>query len=94
MTLAVQELADAQKPADTGVLVCNPPYGHRVGAEQDLEPLYQALGAYAREQASGWQLWLLSGEPSLTGALRLTASRRFPISNGGIDCRWLHYAIR
>ena len=81
-------------PSEPGVLVCNPPYGHRVGAEQDLEPLYQALGAYAREQASGWQLWLLSGEPSLTGALRLKASRRFPISNGGIDCRWLHYAIR
>jgi len=81
-------------PSEPGVLVCNPPYGHRVGAEQDLEPLYQALGAYVREQASGWQLWLLSGEPSLTGALRLKASRRFPISNGGIDCRWLHYAIR
>ena len=29
-----------------------------------------------------------------TGALRLKASRRIPVSNGGIDCRWLNYAIR
>jgi putative N6-adenine-specific DNA methylase len=26
--------------------------------------------------------------------LRMKASRRIPVSNGGIDCRWLHYAIR
>jgi putative N6-adenine-specific DNA methylase len=25
--------------------------------------------------------------------MRLKASRRIPISNGGIDCRWLHYEI-
>jgi putative N6-adenine-specific DNA methylase len=37
---------------------------------------------------------LLSGNPELTGALRMKASRRIPVSNGGIDCRWLHYTIR
>ena len=53
-----------------------------------------ALQEVVREQASGWQLWLLSGNPKLTGGLRMKASRRIPISNGGIDCRWLHYGIR
>jgi putative N6-adenine-specific DNA methylase len=24
----------------------------------------------------------------------MKASRRIPVSNGGIDCRWLHYAVR
>ena len=81
-------------PEQPGVLVCNPPYGQRVGAEEDLEALYRALGQFARDQASGWQLWLLSGNAAITGALRLKASRRIPVSNGGIDCRWLHYAIR
>jgi putative N6-adenine-specific DNA methylase len=37
---------------------------------------------------------LLSGNPALTGALRMKATRRIPVSNGGIDCRWLHYQIR
>ena len=81
-------------PDEPGVMVCNPPYGHRIGADEDLEQLYRSLGQFAREQASGWQLWLLSGNASVTGALRLKASRRIPISNGGIDCRWLHYSIR
>ena len=81
-------------PVGPGVLVCNPPYGERLGAMDDLDSFYGELGAFARREASGWQLWLLSGNPKLTGALRLKASRRIPISNGGIDCRWLHYAIR
>ena len=34
------------------------------------------------------------GNPALTGALRMKATRRIPVSNGGIDCRWLHYQIR
>ena len=81
-------------PDGPGVMVCNPPYGERLGDVNNLDGFYSALGNYARQQASGWQLWLLSGNPKLTGALRLKASRRIPVSNGGIDCRWLHYAIR
>ena len=72
----------------------NPPYGQRIGEEEGLDHLYSALGGFVREQASGWQLWLLSGNPKLTGGLRMKASRRIPVSNGGIDCRWLHYGIR
>lgn len=77
-----------------GVVVCNPPYGARLGERQELEALYADLGRMLRERCSGWNLWLLSGNPELTGALRLRASRRIPVSNGGIDCRWLHYEIR
>ena len=81
-------------PEGLGVLVCNPPYGQRIGDVQEIDALYSAIGQYVRQAASGWQLWLLSGNPKLTGALRLKASRRIPVSNGGIDCRWLQYEIR
>ena len=83
-----------QLPSGQGVLVCNPPYGQRIGDEAELEELYRELGDYAKANAAGWQLWLLSGNPNLTRALRLKAERRIPINNGGIDCRWLHYSIR
>ena len=83
-----------QPPPGPGVLVCNPPYGERIGAREELEQLYADLGAMVKERCGGWDLWLLSGNPELTGALRMKASRRIPVSNGGIDCRWLHYAIR
>lgn len=81
-------------PPGPGVLVCNPPYGARIGERAELEALYADLGQMLKERCGGWSLWLLSGNPELTGALRMKASRRIPISNGGIDCRWLHYVIR
>jgi putative N6-adenine-specific DNA methylase len=83
-----------QPPDHPGILVCNPPYGERLGEPGELEALYADLGSMVKQRCSGWDLWLLSGNPELTGALRLRASRRIPVSNGGIDCRWLHYAIR
>jgi putative N6-adenine-specific DNA methylase len=83
-----------QPPPGPGVLVCNPPYGERIGEADALEALYADLGAMVKERCSGWTLWLLSGNPQLTGALRMKASRRIPVSNGGIDCRWLRYDIR
>ena len=85
---------DFQPPAGPGILVCNPPYGERIGEREELEQLYADLGAMVKERCSGWDLWLLSGNPELTGALRMKASRKLPVSNGGIDCRWLHYSIR
>ena len=85
---------DLRPPAGPGLVVVNPPYGARLGGDEDLEALYGELGALLRERCGGWTLWLLSGNPGLTGALRLKASRRVPVSNGGIDCRWLRYELR
>jgi len=81
-------------PPQAGVIVCNPPYGERIGETQELLQLYGDLGKVLRERWGGWTLWLLSGQAELTAALRLKASRRIPVSNGGIDCRWLRYDIR
>lgn len=92
--LQAGDCRDFQPPPAPGVLVCNPPYGARLGEPDELEMLYADLAAMVKERCSGWTLWLLSGNPELTGALRLKASRRIPVSNGGIDCRWLRYEIR
>jgi putative N6-adenine-specific DNA methylase len=81
-------------PGPPGLLVCNPPYGARLGETEELEMLYADLGRTLKDHCSGWTLWLLSGNPELTGALRMKASRRIAVSNGGIDCRWLRYDIR
>ena len=67
--------SDQSLPEGPGVLVCNPPYGQRIGDEAELEALYRELGNYAKGQAKGWKLWLLSGNRNLTGALRLKAEQ-------------------
>ena len=88
------DFRDFVPPPGQGLVVCNPPYGARLGADEDLEALYYDLGKLLKERCGGWTLWLLSGNPTLSGALRLKASRRVAVSNGGLDCRWLRYDLR
>ena len=77
-----------------GVILCNPPYGKKLGEENDLIELYSKLGLSLKNNYSGWEFWLLSGNPLLTKYLKMKASLKIPVSNGGIDCRWIKYYIR
>ena len=79
-----------QKP---GIILCNPPYGKRIGDEKELIDLYSQLGDFLKQKCSGWTFWLLSGNPKLTKFLKMKASLKIPINNGGIDCRWIKYLI-
>ncbi len=85
---------ELQLPPGLGFLICNPPYGIRIGDENELSNLYRQLGEYCKKQASGWDLWLLNGNPKLSKHLGMKARRRFQVNNGSIDCRWLNYKIK
>ena len=77
-----------------GIIVCNPPYGKKLGDENELICLYEQIGTFLKNNFSGWEFWLLSGNPKLTKYLKMKSSLKIPVSNGGIDCRWIKYLIR
>ncbi len=93
ISLVNNDFQDLQLPSQKGLIVCNPPYGKRLGCIDSLPSLYERLGSFFKNNASGWELWLLSGDSELTRFLRMKSSRKFPISNGGIDCRWIKYLV-
>ncbi len=77
-----------------GIIICNPPYGKKLGDENELINLYEQMGIFLKNNFSGWEFWLLSGNPKLTKYLKMKSSLKIPVSNGGIDCRWIKYLIR
>ena len=77
-----------------GIIICNPPYGKKLGDEHELIYLYEQMGIFLKNNFSGWEFWLLSGNPKLTKYLKMKSSLKIPVSNGGIDCRWIKYLIR
>ena len=77
-----------------GIIICNPPYGKKLGDENELICLYEQIGIFLKNNFSGWEFWLLSGNPKLTKYLKMKSSLKIPVSNGGIDCRWIKYLIR
>lgn len=80
-------------PVEKGMMVVNPPYGVRLGNEFFLEELYRDWAFNLKSHYKGWDVWLLSGDPQWTRFLKMKATKRTPIDNGGVDCRWIHYKI-
>lgn len=76
-----------------GVVVLNPPYGERMGEDEDLPLLYRRLGRVFKERYGGWTVHLLTGSKELAKNVGLKADKRIPIRNGPLDCRLLVYPI-
>jgi 23S rRNA (guanine2445-N2)-methyltransferase / 23S rRNA (guanine2069-N7)-methyltransferase len=90
------ELADARKcgAGDTsGLFIANPPYGERLGEQQEIEPLYTRLGTTLKTHFGDWKAAVLTGNPKLAGALHLRPHRSYSLYNGPIKCRLLCFSI-
>ena len=72
-------------PLERGLLAVNPPYGERLGALDELAPLYASLGKMLRERYAGWQAAVLTGNPPLGRELGLHAKRTHTFFNGPIS---------
>ena len=88
------DFSKIQFSCSKGLILCNPPYGKKLGNENELISTYQEIGSFLKANFSGWEFWLLSGNPRLTKYLRMKSSLKIPLSNGGIDCRWIKYLIK
>ncbi|MGB0218969.1 MAG: bifunctional 23S rRNA (guanine(2069)-N(7))-methyltransferase RlmK/23S rRNA (guanine(2445)-N(2))-methyltransferase RlmL [Sinimarinibacterium flocculans] len=83
-------------PAGTvpGLLVCNPPYGERLGAEAELVKLYSLLGVHLKRRFGGWRAAVFTSRPDLGQRLGLSADRIDAFWNGAIACKLLQFDIR
>lgn len=76
-----------------GLLVCNPPYGERIGDQDGLKGLYALLGAKLREEFTGWKAAIFTGNPPLAKELGINARRSHTLYNGALECRLLRFDI-
>ena len=82
--LVHRPLSDLQPPAETGLLVTNPPYGRRLGRRGDLPALYRELGGVLRHRLPGWRAAVVLPDPSLASAFRLPITSTHVLSHGGL----------
>ncbi len=88
-----RSLSDLPRPKGEGLVVANPPYGERIGAESGLPALYSELGGVLRERFQGWQAAILTGNPPLARNLGIYARRTHRVFNGTIECRLLRFDL-
>ncbi|WGE56388.1 bifunctional 23S rRNA (guanine(2069)-N(7))-methyltransferase RlmK/23S rRNA (guanine(2445)-N(2))-methyltransferase RlmL [Actinobacillus equuli] len=80
-------------PEQVGTVICNPPYGERLGTTPALIALYSVFGQRLKQQFGSWNASIFSGEPELLNCLRLRSHRQFKAKNGPLDCLQKNYQI-
>ena len=82
-----------EAPADTGILVANPPYGRRMSDDEQMARFYPLLGDCLKQRYTGWTAHLFTGDLRLPKLIGLSTSRRTPLFNGAIECRLYQFNL-
>ena len=80
----------AQPPADSGVIVCNPPYGERMLEQQSARELIERFGRHMKD-AEGWKAYIISSEPEFERCFGRRAVKKRKLYNGRLQCNVYMY---
>lgn len=72
-----------------GLVICNPPYGERLGDEASLLYLYQNLGERLRQACMGWEAGVFTGAPDLGKRMGIRSHKQYAFWNGALPCKLL-----
>jgi putative N6-adenine-specific DNA methylase len=83
-------LAQVSTKAKYGYLICNPPYGERLGQAAEVEELYREMGRLCG-QLDTWSAYILSAHPRFEKLFGRPAAKRRKLYNGRIECQYYQY---
>ena len=80
-----QDFADTASRKGFGVLICNPPYGVRLGEQQEVAALYASMPQVFRRLRS-WSFYVLAADREFETHMGRPADRRRKLYNGPLEC--------
>jgi 23S rRNA (guanine2445-N2)-methyltransferase / 23S rRNA (guanine2069-N7)-methyltransferase len=80
-------------PLPLGLLVCNPPYGERLGDKDSLRTLYHQLGEVMVREFSGWTAAVFTSDLELGRAIGLRSHKRYALWNGALAAHLLLFDL-
>ena len=85
-----QPLSELQTDRQSGIIVCNPPYGERLMEKTDVQTLYREMRAvFCR--LPGWSVNIFSGADGFERIYGRRADKRRKLTNGGMQCNLYQY---
>jgi putative N6-adenine-specific DNA methylase len=87
------DLLEIEPPAGPGILVANPPYGERIGEQEELAAFYPQLGSALKKHWAGWNCFFFTADQRLPKLVGLKPSRRTPLFNGPLECRLYEFRM-
>ena len=87
-----QRLETLEAPAESGILVMNPPYDERL-QPGDINELYKMIGGRFKQAFQGWNAWVISSNKTALNRIGLRPSQKISLYNGALHCRYQHYEL-
>ncbi|HOF05503.1 MAG TPA: class I SAM-dependent RNA methyltransferase [Syntrophales bacterium] len=91
--LRVCPFAATPVPREQGVVIMNPPYGQRLGADEELERMYGEMGDFLKTGCHGYRGYVFTANLELAKRIGLRTSRRLIFFNGELESRLLEYPL-
>lgn len=80
----VSDFADLHAPYETGLLLCNPPYGERLGDEEQATELYYKMNSLFTDFPN-WQIGVISSQKKFQKSLGKNANKTKSFKAGNLD---------
>lgn len=86
----VADFKDIQAPYESGIIVCNPPYGERLGDEAQAEELYRSMSSLFTD-FKGWQIGVITAHKRFQECIGRYASVLKSLKSGNLDTTFYIY---
>ena len=73
-----------------GCIICNPPYGERIGEESEVEQLYHQMRSVFGALET-WSSYILTAYPNFESVYGRRADRKRKLYNGRLECQYYQY---
>lgn len=93
ITFEQGDFRETTVPEEEGTIMLNPEYGERLGEEEQLKEVYQAIGDFFKNKCQGYTGFIFTGNMNLAKSIGLRTSARIPFYNAKIECRLLKYEL-
>lgn len=94
--LGRQSLEHLHRPHELdqpGLVICNPPYGERMGADAGVASLYRLLGEKLKAEFPLWRASVITSDEELGRAIDLRADKKYQLYNGALECVLLNFDL-
>ncbi len=88
--LVHSDFKDMIYQGDYGCIVCNPPYGERMGEKEEVEALYREMGKMFQTLPQ-WSKYVITSHRGFERLTKLDADRKRKVYNGRIQCNYYQF---
>jgi 23S rRNA (guanine2445-N2)-methyltransferase / 23S rRNA (guanine2069-N7)-methyltransferase len=92
-TQPLSELTKEKGLPDTGLILCNPPYGERLSDEVAIGSLYAAMGNKIKQNFANWTVAIFTGNPEQAYQFKMRSDKQYQLFNGAIASKLCIYKV-